>query len=103
MAFILNDDGSRTDLVSEYDQAEDVMYSWVPPEPHAHGVAYETPDGHLVLLDPGTNELVGVTIFDFYARWGGGNESITLEWEVPDRNFIGMKRDRRVERVLQPA
>lgn len=103
MAFILNDDGSRTDLAWDYDEDEDIMYSWLPPEPHPHGVGYETPDGHLVLLDPETNELVGVTIFDFRSRWGGGRDLITLEWEVPERNLLGIKRDRRVERVLQPA
>jgi len=102
MPYILSDDGERTYLECEYDAAEDIMYSWIPPKPR-NGVAYETPDGHLVMLDPATHELVGVTIFDYNARWGGGDRKITLEWEVPERAFFWRTRDKRVERVLQPA
>ncbi len=97
---------TQIELSAEYDSEEDILYAWVGGEPR-EAVTYETNEGHLVRLDPETNELVGVTIFDFQARWA--DRPITLEWEtvverpVPWIPRIARKRERVAERrVFHP-
>jgi hypothetical protein len=68
---------NRITLNSEYDQDDDTLYAWIGEGP-VEAITYETEEGHLIRLDPETKEFVGVTIFDYEARWKA--EGITLEW-----------------------
>jgi hypothetical protein len=61
----------------EYDQDDDTLYAWVGESP-GEAITYETDEGHLVRLDPETREFVGVTIFDYHAKW---DAEIVLEWD----------------------
>jgi hypothetical protein len=67
------------ELTFEYDAEEDTLYAWVGDGPQP-AITYETDEGHLVRLDPDTKAFVGVTIFDFQARWS--DEPISLSWNV---------------------
>jgi hypothetical protein len=70
---------SQIALNYEYDEDDDTLYAWAGERP-SEAITYETADGHLVRLDPETKEFVGVTIFEFRARWG--DQDISLEWET---------------------
>ena len=98
-------------LSCEYDEDDDTLYAWIGEKPR-EAITYETKDGHLVRLDPETKEFVGVTIFDFEAKWS--DEGIALEWEaeveqsVPWIPSIARKRretiaERRVLHRVGPA
>lgn len=95
----------RVELSCEYDAADDTLYAWVGEKPTA-AITYETDEGHLVRLDPETKELVGITIFDWEARWA--REPITIHWQVeieePAPTWLPFARKRRAviprERVL---
>lgn len=92
-------------LNCEYDEADDTLYAWVGEKPR-EAVTFETEQGHLIRLDPVTKEFVGVTIFDFEAKWH--EAPIILEWEaeveqaVPWIPQLSRKRRERVaeRRVL---
>jgi uncharacterized protein YuzE len=75
MVLVLED---RITLNCEYDRDADILYAWVGETP-SEAVTYETDEGHLVRLDPDTRQFVGVTIFDYEARWKGTD--ISLDWE----------------------
>ena len=72
---------SRIELACEYDAENDVLHAWVGDKPRPaisnESIIYESDDGHLIRLDPETKEFVGVTIFDFQARWA--EQPICLE------------------------
>lgn len=95
----------RVELSCEYDADDDTLYAWIGEQP-TKAITYETDEGHLVRLDPDTNELVGITIFDFEARWA--NEPMTIHWQVevehPASTWLPFSRKRRAlvphERVL---
>lgn len=86
---------ARVELNCEYDADDDTLYAWVGESPR-EAVTYETDEGHLVRLDPQTKAFVGVTIFDYHARWA--EKPIELEWEfeieqpVPWIPWIARKR-----------
>lgn len=99
---------NRLALNCEYDADEDILYAWVGHAPR-EAITYETDQGHLVRLDPDTKEFVGVTIFEWEARWQG--QPIQLDWEeeheqpVPWLPWFSRKRVERVSqrRVLRSA
>ncbi len=103
MSLVLED---RLNLTCEYDAEDDTLYAWVGEKPTA-AITYETDEGHLVRLDPETKAFVGVTIFDFEARWR--DDPITLNWAVeierpiPWLPWFARKQRERVEkkRVLR--
>jgi hypothetical protein len=70
---------AEVELSCDYDREEDILYAWVGEGPRA-AITYETDDGHLIRLDPDTHEFVGVTIFNYEARWA--DRPIKLEWEL---------------------
>ena len=70
---------TQVTLNCEYDEEDDTLYAWVGDKP-VPALTYETEQGHLVRLDPDTKEFVGVTIFDFQAKWA--DTAIELEWET---------------------
>jgi uncharacterized protein DUF2283 len=77
-------------LKSEYDEVEDILYLWVGDQERP-AITYETDDGHLVRLDPETDEFVGVTILDYRERWERQNE---IALQVPH------VKERRLQPVL---
>lgn len=80
MTFIL--DGVA--LTPDYDEDADILYLWVDAARPA--VTYETKHGHLVQLDPGTREFVGVAIVDYRGRWEG--KEIPLEIPVVEERVL---------------
>lgn len=91
----------RVELMCEYDEADDVLYAWVGEKP-VPAITYETDAGHLVRLDPHTNEFVGVTIFEYRKRWK--DRPITLDWEIEVERAVPWIRSlarKRRERVAQ--
>ena len=91
---------NRVELTCEYDANDDTLYAWVGDSPRP-AITYETDDGHLVRLDPETKEFVGVTIFDWEARWADQPIRLVWEAEVEQRSpwipWIARKRRERVE------
>ena len=79
---------SQTELNYEYDQDDDTLYAWVGESP-SEAITYETDEGHLVRLNPETREFVGVTIFDYHAKW---DAEITLEWGDGQRHVLQRPR-----------
>lgn len=104
MALVLE---NSLELNLEYDEEDDVLYAWVGEKPTA-AITYETDEGHLVRLDPESKEFVGVTIYDYRAKWD--DLPISIAWEVdveeavPWISKIARKRKSRVSehRVLRP-
>lgn len=76
----------KQELQHEIDSEEDILYLWVDG-PRA-SVTYETTDGHLVHLDPETQELVGVTVMDYEAIWQHRDINIEIpEHQVPKADY----------------
>ena len=71
-------------LTSDYDEEADILYLWV--EGPCPAITYETSRGHLVQLDPGTREFVGVAIVDYKARWEG--QEIAIEIPVVEERVL---------------
>ena len=90
---------TKTELACEHDPDEDILYGWVGDAPRS-AVSYETDEGHMVRLDPETGEFLGVTIFDFAARWQG--RPIHLHWTSPSGGGDDGSATR-VEHVLHPV
>jgi hypothetical protein len=66
-----------------YDAENDVAYLSV--EGPREAIVWESPEGHLVRLDPDTDELVGITILLLRERLVAGDLSFTFpEWVMPD-------------------
>jgi uncharacterized protein YuzE len=65
-----------------YDAENDVAYLSIG-EPR-EAVTWESPEGHLLRLDPDTDQLVGVTFLHLKERMGTGDLTITFpEWAIP--------------------
>lgn len=65
-----------------YDVENDVAYLSIGSPREA--ITSESPEGHLIRLDPGTDELVGITFLHFKARIDAGGLSITFpEYVIP--------------------
>lgn len=57
------------DLRISYDRSADVLYvSFGPSRP---GIAVQVDDGDFVRVDPYSDEVVGVTVLDFFERFEG--------------------------------
>jgi hypothetical protein len=66
-------------LISDYDEAADILYLWTEPGPRP-AVTYEDDSGVLVQLDPETREFVGVMLVDYEVRW---KEEKSIAVQVP--------------------
>lgn len=75
-------------LKASYDEVADVLYVWRGDEPR-EAIALTSEEGHLIRLDPDTNEVVGFTIFDFHRRWQQPDPETTLTVTVPSLGFRG--------------
>jgi hypothetical protein len=56
-----------------YDVGSDVLYLRLVSKQHAHAVGEETDDGFVLLRDDETDEPVGLTIVNWWARFGQGD------------------------------
>ena len=62
-----------------YDLANDVLYVRLASRREASGVGTETPDGFVLLRDAETDEPIGLTVVNWWKRFGQGQrpDSIT--------------------------
>lgn len=68
LRFRLESGTSVSDLSSDYDEQADILYLWLGDKPR-EAFSLSSREGHLVRIDPRTNEIVGFTIFDFHRIW----------------------------------
>ncbi len=61
---------------TSYDERGDVLYLGVGPPSEA--LTWESPEGHLVRLDPDTPEVVGLTVLCFAGRKARGPIVVTV-------------------------
>jgi len=62
-----------------YDLTNDVLYARLAAHRESPSVGEETPDGLILLKDPGTDKPIGMTIVNWWKRFGEGElpDSIT--------------------------
>lgn len=70
-----------------YDEGGDLLYLSVglPSE----SLTWESPEGHLVRVDPDTLDVVGLTVMGFAARRAQGSISVTVPTQDELRALIG--------------
>ncbi len=66
-------------LGASYDDEADVLYLWRGPEP-SEGIGVTSDEGIVILFDPSNGEIVGFTLLDWRAKWGGAD---VIEVTVP--------------------
>src|SRR5690348_6140002 len=68
-----------------YDEDDDILYVAVRGR-SGPAITYETDEGHLVRLDPRTQEFLGAEVPSFRERWEG--RDLTFVWETPEPNLF---------------
>ncbi|MHB0981584.1 MAG: hypothetical protein ACYC5Q_16205 [Thermoleophilia bacterium] len=68
--------GPYTFTTTSYDERGDVLYLGVGQPSEA--LTWESPEGHLVRLDPDTLEVVGLTVLGFAGRKARGPIAVTV-------------------------
>ena len=84
----------------EYDARNDVLYLSIGRPREA--ITWESPEGHLVRLDPDTGALLGLTILHLKSRIGRGDVRVTLPSlpSTKSERSVGKNIERPSELVL---
>ena len=86
----------------EYDARNDVLYLSIGRPREA--ITWESPEGHLVRLDPDTGDLLGLTILHMKAKIARGDVRVTLPFPpIAKLGRSAGKKDERPSELVLPG